>query len=308
MLENTFHEQSYKNHEQGFTEYARGGKMATVAQSWFNENTLNYIGIKERNEIINPLLKAYQESQWLTVGDGRYGSDAAYIQSKGFDVTATDISDILLKEGLELGIISKYKKENSENLSFSNNEFDFALCKEAYHHFPRPMKALYEMLRVSKQGIVLLEPVDQYIYSNFIQMLFRKSLHLMNFLGLFKLLTGTKLKRHTYEDVGNYVYKLSVREVEKVALGLNYPTIAYKKMNTIYLKGMENTPANKFTLLKLKTKLITLTINTLSTIGIIEPALMSFIIFKNKPTPEALIQLKAANYRVINLPQNPYIK
>lgn len=56
---------------------------------------------------------------------------------------------------------SNYSVENAESLSFRDNEFEVAFCKEAYHHFPRPFLALYEMLRVASKAVVLAEPNDQ---------------------------------------------------------------------------------------------------------------------------------------------------
>ena len=68
-------------------------------------------------------------------------------------IAATDIAEVLLKEAKEEGYIKAYSKENAESLSFADNEFDFVFCKESYHHFPRPMIALYEILRVVKRGL-----------------------------------------------------------------------------------------------------------------------------------------------------------
>lgn len=70
---------------------------------------------------------------------------------------------IIFKKGKEIGYIYNYSKENLESLSFNNESFDFVLCKESFHHLPRPYIGLYEMLRVSKIGVVLLEPYDREI-------------------------------------------------------------------------------------------------------------------------------------------------
>jgi hypothetical protein len=34
-------------------------------------------------QTIDPILKTEPEAKWLTVGDGRYGTDAKYILDKG---------------------------------------------------------------------------------------------------------------------------------------------------------------------------------------------------------------------------------
>lgn len=39
-----------------------------------------------------------------------------------------------------------------------DDAFDYVLCKDSYHHMPRPMIALYQMLRVARRAVVLIEP------------------------------------------------------------------------------------------------------------------------------------------------------
>ena len=110
-------EKSYALHEQHFVKYRKGGDRAKIAQSWFAEGTIGYEQAQQRNAISDPLLAAYPAASWLTVGDGRYGGDAHYLASKGADATASDISDALLREGAQMGFISKFSKENAEELS-----------------------------------------------------------------------------------------------------------------------------------------------------------------------------------------------
>ena len=42
-----------------------------------------------------------------------------------------------------------------------------------------------------------------------------------------------------YEEVGNFGYAISEREMEKVALGLGLPAVAFKGLNDRYEKGVE---------------------------------------------------------------------
>ena len=72
--------------------------------------------------------------------------------------------------------------------------------------------ALYEMIRVSSKAVVLIEPQDGYI-----DLPIGKGKHLA-----------------TYEDSGNYVYTLSKRELEKVALGLGLPAVATKNICDVF--------------------------------------------------------------------------
>ncbi len=299
-------EKSYSLHEQHFDKYSKGGDREQIARSWFREGTIGYEQAMMRNAVSDPLLLAYPGARWLTVGDGRYGSDAHYLASKGAIATATDISDTLLREGAASGYISAFSKENAEALSYADDSVDFVLCKESYHHFPRPMKALYEMLRVGSKGVVLYEPTDHYVYAHFLQAFFRAMLHVVNALGIFKFFLGKEIKRHTYEDVGNYVYKISEREIEKVALGLNYPYVAFKGMNIHHVEGVDNVPVTGFSMAKLKVRLVTALLNLISFLGITAPQSMAAIILKDNPTEECLHALKAAGYRVVKLPRNPY--
>ncbi len=91
---------------------------------------------------------------WLTVGDG-IRTDANWLRGKGVDVMASDISIDLLAETKNKGHIDKFQQKNAEKLSFHDDSYDYILCKEAYHHFPRPYIAVYEMLRVSKRAIIM---------------------------------------------------------------------------------------------------------------------------------------------------------
>jgi ubiquinone/menaquinone biosynthesis C-methylase UbiE len=299
-------EKSYELHAQHFYKYSKGGDRERLAQNWLKEGTIGYEHAQLRNSISDPLLTACPGSAWLTVGDGRYGSDAHYLASKGADATASDISDALLREGAEMGFISKFSKENAEALSFADGSFDFVLCKDAYHHFPRPMKALYEMLRVARKGVVLLEPADPYIFTNFFQAFFRNILLAVNALGVFRLLLGKEIKRHTYEDVGNYVYKISEREMEKVALGLNFPYIAFKGLNTYYMDGIDEVSATKFSMKKLRADVMTGLLRLMSFLKITAPQSLAVIILKEEPTAECLAELRNAGFRVVKLSRNPY--
>lgn len=131
---------------------------------------------------------------WLTIGDGK-GMEAHYLKDKGIEnVLATDISSSNLKIAKEkYGYINSFGEENAEKLSFKDKSFEYVLCKESFHHFSKPIVALYEMIRVAKKGVVLIEPND------------------------FKAFKNRMFVNH-FEKAGNYVYSISVREFEKITL------------------------------------------------------------------------------------------
>ena len=123
---------------------------------------------------LNALAPLFAEkNSWLTIGDND-GFEAIFLAKKNQTAHASDISDSLLQETEKEGLISAYSKQNVEHIQFTDSSFDYVLCKESVHHFPRPVLGLYEMLRVSKKGIVLVaEPVD--ILSKMPAMLFLKN-------------------------------------------------------------------------------------------------------------------------------------
>ena len=163
-----------------------------------------------QHRLMEPVIKRMQYAKndaWLTVGDGAYGLESVRMRRKGFtNVLPTDIDGKLLEVAKQRGLIENYSVENGERLSFADNSFDYVLCKDSYHHMPRPMIALYEMLRVARKAVVLIEPQDPWADA--------------------PLFPGEHVAG--YESVGNYVYTISRREMVKVALGMDLPVVAFK--------------------------------------------------------------------------------
>jgi ubiquinone/menaquinone biosynthesis C-methylase UbiE len=111
-----------------------------------------------------------------------------------------------LKVSKELGLINEFNIENAEMLSMSDDQVDYILCKESYHHFPRPYAALYEMIRVAREAIVIIEPQDPISKMPLL-------LSLVNICGKINPNFINKIwkNRFSFEPVGNYVYKVSER-------------------------------------------------------------------------------------------------
>jgi ubiquinone/menaquinone biosynthesis C-methylase UbiE len=301
---------SYKRNEFHFKAYAKGGEKEGMAKTWLNSETVDSWRHQRMYSSIDPILLCYPEAKWLTVGDGRYGNDAHYIQQKGPKVLATDISVFLLKEAKEIGYIIDWQKENAESLSFSDEEFDFVLCKESYHHFPRPMVALYEMIRVAKKGVVLIEPNDSEIISPAKIGLF---LSIIKIKHVFKNLIKGILGKEIYDNYGgyepagggNYVYTISEREIEKVALGLNLELVAFKGLNDCYVEGVEYEKLHVKSELYRKVKTSVEKADRWCKFGIQCYGLLVAIIFKESPQDECIKALKNNNFKVVQLPKNP---
>lgn len=299
-----FQEISYNRHANWYNEKspAIDQKKSILVSIRDYNGTINHWLQNIFFSCLSPFTK-YKDDSWLTVGDA-YGHDAMNLLKNGIkDVIASDLNIDFLTLSKEFNFITKYSAQNAEELSFQDQSIDYILCKESYHHFPRPYAALYEMLRVAKKGIVIIEPQDPIGKMPFL-------LFISNFLENIKRGMSNKIwkNRFSYEPVGNFVYKVSEREFEKLAAGLNLPMIAIRKINpNFWFAGSEKIPAlntNKiFMKIHFKKKLR----DILSKIGIIPSQTLSIVVFKTLPDAILKNDMKKNGYRFVEIPKNPYL-
>ena len=250
--------------------------------------------------LLTPFLT--EAHSWLTVGDP-YGFDAHYLSSAGHQARASDIAGTFLSMSKEMGIITEYAVENAERLSFADNSFDFVLCKEAYHHFPRPYLAVYEMVRVCRKAVVLIEPQDPV----------SKMPLLLAFCNLLDRLDPHYTRkiwknRYSYEEVGNYVFKLSEREMNKLACGMGLPAVAFKGIHNNFYKSsiaeeLTDPPSGPFRKLQLKAGMR----NLLSKLSLLPHDVLCAVIFKVPPDEAMCKELRKQGFVLHHIPPNPYI-
>jgi len=299
-----FNEESYKRHEEWYNcQFPDDRSKIIKLQTHQLNSAANDIGKWLQDLFFNclePLTKETAQN-WLTIGDA-YGFDAQYLLGKGQNATASDLNTDFLCLAKNEGIISDFSAQNAERLSYPADAFDYLLCKEAYHHFPRPYAALYEMIRVAKKGMVLIEPQDPISRMPLLLML-------MNLFAGFRQQLFSRIwkNRFSYEPVGNFVYKISVREIEKFAAGLNLPLVAVKGINpNFYFKGAEQEERSlknsKFRKIYLRKKLADLGVF----FGLIPSQVLCVIAFKELPEESLLKELKKENYQLVHIPKNPY--
>lgn len=240
----SFHELSYIRHQS----HHREANNHKLAETWARKDTVDAWRHRRMYENVDALIECYPNARWLTIGDGRYGTDANYLRDHGCDVLATDLDTHYLEQAQSHGFIDTYSKQNAEALSFEDESFDFVLCKESYHHFPRPHVAVYEMLRVARQGVIIMEPNDHEIIDHELVENIPPLLNLRRAVAALKRkvlgqssisILGHQSIVPVYEPVGNYVYSISRREIEKLCLGLNLPAYAFKYFNDVYIDGVE---------------------------------------------------------------------
>lgn len=299
-----FHEESYKKHGEWYNTHfpTEISKTEYLKNHSSGENTIGNWLQNIFFSCLNPLFDTSKKITWLTVGDA-YGFDAEYLISQGVDhVMATDLNSDFLKISKDAGLIKTYSSENAEKLSFEKNEFDFVLCKESYHHFPRPYAAMYEMIRVAKKGIVIIEPQDP----------ISKMPVLLGVTNLISKINPSLVKhfwknQFSYEPVGNYVYKVSEREFEKFAAGLDLPMVAFKQINPNFhdkdaQRAKSEFAENKFKKILFKKAFF----DILMKCHLIPGQVLSAIIYKEMPEENELSRLRKAGYKTVSIPVNPY--
>ena len=269
-----------------------------------NKDCVAYKTLLSQLENLRPLLK--EKNKWLTIGD-YIGFEAKYLIEQNQQATASDISDVFLEVAHQQNLIGAYTKVNVEDIDFEENHFDYLFCKEAFHHFPRAYLGLYEMIRVAKKGVVLIEPVD--VLSKMPLLLLLK-----NVCDRFNPYLINKIwkNRFSWEVVGNYVFKISEREIEKIAMGMGLSCIAFKGIN-VRLSPIpaewgndKQIPFDRKLHKKLMNRMAVW--NFICKLRIIPYNMLCAVVFKERPTKELMEELKRDKYRVIELPENPYLK
>jgi 2-polyprenyl-3-methyl-5-hydroxy-6-metoxy-1,4-benzoquinol methylase len=286
-----FHEIMYDRQSQAFAKDLVDPDRKKIAASWFDPNTADSWRHARSYEIARHL-NTVPGARWLTVGDGRFGLDSINLKRRGVEhVLATDLSETLMRSAKEEGYLSEYRIENAEKLSFRDGEFDYVFCKEAYHHFPRPAIALYEMLRVSRSAVIVIEPNDRE----------RSPLRRL------ARVIGGRAPAETYEEDGNYVYSISERELTKAALGINLPQVAFKRLNDAWTPNLWAEVADYSSFAYKKMRLKILLRDFLCWLGLDHHMLLMACLFRVSLSPDQRNRMESDGWRVVDLPRNPYL-
>jgi len=76
------------------------------------------------------------------------------LKKKGiFNLTASNLESSNLEADFKAKFVEKFLTINAEAIALESDFFNYLLCKEALHHMPRPMIAIYEMLRAARKGV-----------------------------------------------------------------------------------------------------------------------------------------------------------
>ena len=295
----------YDKHDKQYEAYVKNEKQYKIAEAWLNLESLDYWRHNRILNLIRPILK--KNETWLTIGDGRYGSEAAWLKRHDIVCHSSDMHTNLLELAYKKGIVDSFSEQNAENLNLESNSFDYVLIKETLHHLPRPWLAIYEAFRVCKKGVVIIEPNDTYAYSHCFKKTFIRSKNLLK-----KLLNKKVYKdEYGFEEVGNFIYTINMRELEKFLLGIHKTRIAFNNINDHYFENIEyistKNASFKEKVICLKLKSMILIKDLLCNLGFMNFSIGEAILFKEKPEKKLIYDLKNMNWNYKNLPNNPFL-
>lgn len=273
-----------------FREYVdkNNPERARGAQLLLDENTVAYLIHAQQLEKCLPLLENFPGASWLTLGDGRMAFEARFLQKHGAKAMPTNLDPTLLEECKARGDIGDYSVENMEELSFANKSFDFVCCKDSLHHCLSPYKALYEMLRVARKGIFLIEPFDHGFCSSPIYGSRKNGFH------------------HFEEEAGNYAYSFSERELEKLCVSHGWRCLATRGICNLEGHGIDSASTDPEDLIKQRQRVEAR--EKLAEEGKAGWINMGSILLREIPTTALRNSLLEAGYKVTDLPLNPHTR
>jgi ubiquinone/menaquinone biosynthesis C-methylase UbiE len=256
--------------------------------AWMHERML---------DLVHPLIAAYPNANWLTIGDG--GADAWMLRQRGVRaVTASCISDVRLREAARLGHLKDIpvRAFHAECVDVTDASFDFVLCKETYHHVRRAPLAFYEFMRVSRLGFFLIEPAEC-------------SLRMFNIIrrSAKLILRQRRPIYDLFEPTGNYIYRVSEREVFRMLTAVQLPWFAIKYFNVFNVRWLaaqrrDFWPARALASLGIGFQ------DVLSACRLMSPGMCALFVPTNPPLEAARDALRAAHFRILKTPRNPYAR
>lgn len=244
-----------------------------------------------------PLLEVTRNARWLTVGDS--GADAYALQRRGVkhvvaSSIATDQILTVQRKGFLEGV--EVVGLNAEVTGLDSGAFDYVLVKEAYHHFPRPPLAFYELHRVARSAVVFIEPAEQQGWRAFDAIRrFAK-----------RLLRPQAHASPQFEESGNFLFRLNTREFYKMATAMQFSVIAVRRFNDFYVPRLAGAPVTDSLAFFLE-RLGLYVQDMLCRLYLMNWGLVSCISFKEGPSETVVRGLRRRGYLIEILPKNPYI-
>lgn len=156
------------------TEKIKKGEWLKKDAKLYDSGLGNYAKTRD-NEII---LELINKKKWTRVLDIPCGSGriTKLLLNRGFDVTAADYSEKMLREtGKKTGI--KTIKADIFNTPFEDNEFDLVISLRILFHYPNPEMIIKELCRITKpKGIIIIDVLNRFSLRHFLALFLNRSL------------------------------------------------------------------------------------------------------------------------------------
>ena len=104
----------------------------------------------------------------------------------------------------------KWMSLDAENLNVDDNSFDWVVVHAGLHHCRSPHRAMCEMLRVARKGILVVEARDSLLVNIAVALGFTSDYEVES-----AILSGGKSGGCRNTKIPNYIYRWTEREVEK---------------------------------------------------------------------------------------------
>jgi SAM-dependent methyltransferase len=104
-----------------------------------------------------------------------------------------------------------WSRQDAEQLTFADNEFDFCIVHSGLHHCYSPHRALLEMYRVARVGLLVFEPRDGILVRLGVRVNVGQEYEVAAVFGNDMRFGGVK-----NSEFPNYVYRWTPNEVRKV--------------------------------------------------------------------------------------------
>jgi len=139
---------------------------------------------------------------------GGWENDKEVMLELGFDnVTISNLNETV--QGNEF-LPFKWSYQDAENLLFEDESFDYVVVHAVLHHCYSPHRALLEMYRVAKRGVIIFESRDSLIMKIIISLGLTQTYEHAAVYGNSCKYGGVK-----NTDIPNYVYRWTESEIEK---------------------------------------------------------------------------------------------
>lgn len=194
-LEPSYIDQQKTIHKEHWSQRINGYDQDYQYEMNYYHDFFRAIPYKSAKQLLDLIGVDLSNKEVLIAGCGN-GIDIHYLRKYySANFFGTDISQDAINLTSRLNPNVKCQVDDMEKLSFEDDSFDYSFTAHSIHHLPRPFLGIYELLRVSRYGVILVEPNDSFLP---------------------RLAIKLKFINEFEEDCKNYVFRLSKHDFERI--------------------------------------------------------------------------------------------